>query len=99
MSGEAVRVVAHIHAKAGKEKELRAILMTLPEPTRKETGCREYRLYQNNEDPADFTFVEEWDNDAVLEIHLKTPHVQAALSQVPALVDAPPDVRRYHLVG
>ena len=99
MSREAVRVVAHIHAKAGKEQELKAILMTLMEPTRKEKGCREYRLYQNNQDRSDFTFVEEWDSDAVLEIHLKTPHVQAALSQVPALVDAEPDVRRYHLVG
>jgi quinol monooxygenase YgiN len=99
MSQAAVRVVAHIHAKAGKEKELQTILMTLLEPTRKEKGCREYRLYQNNQDSADFTFVEEWDSDAVLEVHLKTPHVQAALSQVPALVDTPPDVRRYRLVG
>jgi len=99
MSRATVRVVAHLHAKAGKENELKTILMTLLEPTRKESGCREYRLYQNNQDPADFTFVEEWDSDAVLEIHLNTPHLQATLSQVPALVDAQPDVRRYHLVG
>ena len=99
MSLEAVRVVAHIRARKGKELELKTILMTMLEPTRREKGCREYRLYQNSQDPLDLTFVEEWDSEPQLEVHLQTPHVQAALSKVPGLSDGPPDVRRYRLVG
>jgi quinol monooxygenase YgiN len=56
-------------------------------------------LLQNNEDPAQFTFVEEWESDAALEAHLKTPHLAAAFLKMPALLAAPPDIRRYSLVG
>ena len=99
MSQESVRVVAHLRAKAGKEQELKALLLSLLKPTRMEKGCREYRLYQSKQEVSDMTFVEEWDSDEALDAHLQTPHVQTVLAQVPALIYAPPDIRRYRLVG
>ena len=95
---ETVRVVAHIRARAGKEEELKRVLFRLLDPTRKESGCREYKLYQNRQDPQDLTFVEEWDTDAALDAHLESPHLETAVAAMVDLVEEEPDVRRYRHV-
>jgi quinol monooxygenase YgiN len=94
-----IKVVAHVRAKAGKEEEMKKVMLSLIEPTRKEAGCLRYELYQNKEDAADLTFVEDWEGDAALDAHMQTPHFLAAVAQIPALAGAPPDIRRYRLVG
>jgi quinol monooxygenase YgiN len=99
MSHEKIKVVAHVRAKAGKEEELKKVMLGLVEPTRKEAGCLRYALYQNKEDAADLTFVEDWESDVALDAHMQTPHFQAAVAQIPSLAAAPPDIRRYRLVG
>jgi quinol monooxygenase YgiN len=96
---ECLRVVARIVAKPDKVGELRSLLTDLIDPTRKEKGCRIYELLQNTTDPTDFTFVEEWDTDASLDAHLSAEHIQEALAKFPELTAAPPDIRRYRLVG
>ena len=99
MGNDRIKVVAHIRAKAGKEEEMKKVLLGLIEPTRKESGCLRYELYQNQEDAADLTFVEEWESDAALDSHMQTPHFQAAVAKIPLLAGAPSDIRRYRLVG
>ena len=66
MSKTTVRVVAHLVALAGHHKELKSILLDLVEPTRTENGCILYQLLQNQEDPTDFVFIEEWESEALL---------------------------------
>jgi quinol monooxygenase YgiN len=58
-----------------------------------------YHLYQNAAEPNDFTFVEEWASDAAIDAHFTTPHLQHVLANAPALLAAPPDIRRYRMVG
>ena len=99
MSNERIKVVAHVRAKAGKEEEMKKVMLNLIEPTRREAGCLRYELYQNKEDAADLTFVEDWASDAALDAHMQTPHFLAAVAQIPALAGAAPDIRRYRLVG
>jgi quinol monooxygenase YgiN len=94
-----LRVVARIIARADKVDELRSLLAGLIEPTRKEAGCISYELLQNNQDPTDLTFVEEWESDAALDAHLETEHIREALRKVPDLVSAEPDIRRYSIVS
>jgi len=94
-----IKVVAHVRAKAGKEEELKKVMLSLIAPTRKEAGCIRYELYQNKEDAADLTFVEDWENDAALNMHMQTTHFQTAVAQIPLLASGPPDIRRYRLVG
>jgi quinol monooxygenase YgiN len=94
-----VRVVARFIAAAGKSDELKKVAQALIEPTRKEPGCIRYELLQNQANPADLTFVEEWASGAALDVHMGTPHVQAALGSLPALLGAPPDIQRYNLVA
>lgn len=94
-----IRVVAHITAKPEKIEELKEMLLGLIAPTRVEAGCSRYELHQNNADPTDFAFIEEWESDAALDAHLSAPHLQAAFPRVPELCSAAPDIRRYTLVG
>jgi len=65
MRDQAVRVVARVVARPGKEDELRTLLRGLIEPTHAEPGCVTYELLQNTADPTDFTFVEEWSSEVM----------------------------------
>ena len=47
-----VHVVARYAAKAGKEEEVKAVLVTLVAPSRREIGCYQYDLLRNPADPA-----------------------------------------------
>lgn len=94
-----LRVVAHIPARQDTIEAVRSVLLGLIEPTRAEDGCIVYELLQNDADPTDFTFVEEWTDRASLEAHLASPHVQAALAKVPDLLSGEPDIRTYALIA
>ena len=93
-----LRVVAHLRAKSDKVDETKRALASLVEPTLAETGCIVYQLMQNNDDPTDFTFVEEWSgNDSLGEL-LLTDHIQKVVARAEELFAAPPDIRRYTLI-
>jgi quinol monooxygenase YgiN len=93
-----IRVVAHLTAKPDKIEETRAALTALIKPTRAEDGCIVYDLMQNNDEPTDFTFVEEWTSDASLDAHLESEHIRTLQSQADELLAVPPDIRRYTLL-
>jgi len=98
MAEDTLRVIARVKARPGKANELLSVLSSLVEPTRKEPGCLSYELLQNNEDPTDLTLIEEWQNNTALESHFATKHFKDALTKLPNLVAAEPDIRRYHVV-
>lgn len=93
-----VRVVARLIAFPDKVDDLKALLLKVVESTRTETGCIRYELLQNQADPTDFTFVEEWGSDEALNTHLGSEHVGAALARAPELLVEGPDIRRYSLL-
>ena len=94
-----LRVVAHLTAKADKIEETRAALQTLIDPTCAEEGCIRYELMQNNAEPTDFAFVEEWSSNEALDLHLQTDHIKLVVSKAEELLAAPPDIRRYTLLA
>ncbi|HEY9795065.1 MAG TPA: putative quinol monooxygenase [Leptolyngbyaceae cyanobacterium] len=99
MSKTTIRVVARVVALPDKVEEVKSVLLGLIEPTRKEEGCIVYELLQNQADPTDFTFVEEWETQALLEAHLASAHIEEAESQLDGLVAAEPDIRLYQLLA
>lgn len=99
MSKTTIRVVARVVALPDKVEEVKSVLIGLIEPTRKEDGCIVYELFQNHEDPTDFTFVEEWENPALLDAHLASTHIIQADSQLDGLLAAEPDIRLYRLLA
>ena len=93
-----VHVIARIRAKAGKEEALKAALLELVPPSRRELACHRYDLLQSTTDPREFCFIERWDTQQGLDQHAASEHVKRAGEQIADLVDAPPDIQRYELV-
>jgi len=99
MPASSLRVVARIKARPESVVEVRELLRGLVEPTRKESGCISYELLQNTEDPADFTFVEEWESAAALESHAASDHLKAIGPKLRPIVADTPDIRTYLVVN
>jgi quinol monooxygenase YgiN len=99
MSTPTLRVIARLVAFPDKVAELKSLLLSIMEPTRQEAGCIKYELLQNHADPTDFTFVEEWESAALLEQHLASTHIQAAVKKLDGLAVAPPNICRYKLLA
>ncbi|MDZ8236005.1 MAG: putative quinol monooxygenase [Nostoc sp. ChiQUE01a] len=99
MTNQTIRVVARVIALPNKVEEIKAVLLELIEPTRQEPGAIKYELLQNQYDPTDFTFVEEWTSSEALNTHMDSPHFQAAAAKIQGLVATTPDIRRYHLLA
>ncbi len=99
MSTPTLRVVARLTAFPDKVAELKSLLLSIIEPSRQDEGCIKYELLQNQADPTDFTFVEEWESATLLEVHLASTHIQAAVLKLDGLAVAHPDIRRYELLA
>ncbi len=99
MGQDSLRVIATVKARSEKVDDLRGLLMGLIAPTRQEPGCITYELLQNKEDATEFTFVEEWTDEAALESHFGRSHIQDALKRLPNLLAEELDLRRYVLVA
>jgi quinol monooxygenase YgiN len=98
MPENSLRIIARVNARADKVDELRSLLIGLVEPTRKEKGCISYELLQNQSDPTDFTFLEEWESQAALDGHSSSEHMKHLRTKLRALIDGDPENRRYSLV-
>src|SRR5208337_2929746 len=79
---ETVTVIAMFQARPGQETDLKAALIGLVSPTRKEAGCINYDLHVLTEDPAKFLFHENWTSRAHLDAHLKNQHIQVLLPRL-----------------
>jgi quinol monooxygenase YgiN len=99
MTSPTLRVVARVVALPEKVEALKAVLLELVELTRHETGCIKYELLQNQSDPTDFTFVEEWTSHDALNTHLVSAHMKAAGAKLTGLVAAESDIRQYNLLA
>ena len=80
-------VIARMHAKPGKEQELRDALAALVEPTSKEKGYVNYDLHQGVEDPGWFFFYENWESAEDLDAHLQAPHLVEFAGRLGELLD------------
>lgn len=94
-----LRVVARVKAKPDKVAEVREALLGLVEPTRREAGCIVYELLQNQDDPTDFTFVEEWESQSALDLHAVSEHIAATRETLKGIVEGPTDIRTYDVVA
>lgn len=80
-------VIATIVAKAGHEAALEKCLRAILEPTRAETGCLSYELHQDLEHSASFYMLERWTDDAALQAHSNSAHIQAFRAQAGELIE------------
>jgi len=82
----AVTIVAKVTAKSDAVEAVKTELLKMISPTRQEEGCIEYRLHQDNDDPAVFVFYENWKSLVCLEQHMNSKHFQAYVAAVGDLI-------------
>lgn len=87
MSSEAIVVVATFRAAPGRIADLRRRLEEMIEPSRAESTCRRYELFDSVDDPDVLFFDEEWASQGAHDAHLRTPHVQRLLVDLEGLID------------
>ena len=68
MERNTLHVVAHLQARPEKREHLRTLLLGLVAPTHREAGCLRYQMLENETDPLEFTFVEEWQDTPSLDV-------------------------------
>jgi quinol monooxygenase YgiN len=68
-----VHVIARFVAHEGRENQLRALLQGMLTPTRAESGCESYELYESDS-RGRFYLNETWESQAALDQHLTPPH-------------------------
>ncbi|WP_432470526.1 putative quinol monooxygenase [Amphritea sp. HPY] len=72
-------IVARIEAKPDQVELVKSELTKLIEPTRKEQGCIQYDLHQDNDRPEVFVFYENWETRALWQAHMENDHLKAYL--------------------
>lgn len=82
-----ITVVAKIVTKRDSVEDVKAELLKLIPPTRKESGCIEYNLHQDNQDPSIFLFYETWEDAASIENHVSTDHYKAYVKALDGLLE------------
>lgn len=83
----ALTIVAHITAKPDQVDLVRKELESLIPATRAETGCLEYELHLDNENPAHFMFYETWQSPEDWQSHMKSAHLQQVLKAVEPVLE------------
>jgi quinol monooxygenase YgiN len=93
-----IRVIARALARAGKEDQLRNILVAMLTPTRAEQGCRLYELYESSNRGL-YYFYEKWESQDALERHIETPHYKQLAQDVRDLLESAFEVNVLDRIG
>lgn len=68
-------IIAKILAKPEKQELVKTELQKLIGTTRKEKGCINYDLHQDNENPNLFLFYENWESRELWQAHINNTHI------------------------
>jgi quinol monooxygenase YgiN len=83
-----VRVIARSVARKGKENQLRELLRGMLAPTRGESGCKLYELYESDS-KGRFYFYETWESQAALDQHAASAHFKHLEQTIGELIQEP----------
>ena len=85
-------VIAKFRAKPGSEEQTRHALLGMTAPSRAESGCLNYDIYQFNDDPALHFTYENWTGKPALDEHIETPHFKNLCEILKPLLAAPMEI-------
>jgi len=68
-------IVAIIESMPGHELEVETALLNLVQPTLAETGCLQYDLHRDHQNPDVFLFFENWVTRSDWEVHMESDHL------------------------
>lgn len=82
-----IKVVAKVLVKEGKVEEFKAVAKKLVEASVADEGNIYYTLNVSVQNPREFAILECWENQDVLDLHMKTPHFLAAMGPLGELAE------------
>jgi quinol monooxygenase YgiN len=92
-------VIAHLVAQPNKIEETKRFLLNLVPQTRPEPGCVEYHLHQDNDNPAEFTFYENWTDRGEWDKHMLLPHLEEFARRADELFAVKPHIRLMTMIS
>lgn len=99
ISDGAYSIVAEVHAKPGKERELREATLPLVRLVRGDPKNLVYFLQEDREAPGRFIFYEVFATRADFEAHNTMPYVQQWFGRLPEPAEGGVTVRRLEILG
>jgi quinol monooxygenase YgiN len=78
-------MIAVLDAKPGLAGAFRERIVELVRDVRREPGCATFTAYEARDTPGRFYLYEVYTDAAAFDAHLKTDHVRAFISAIPAL--------------
>ncbi len=82
-----IKVVAKNKINVDKVEIVLSMYEELVKATRMEEGCIAYELFQDVEDSSVLTMIEEWEDKASLDQHMKTEHFMRIVPMVGKFVE------------
>ena len=83
-----IAVVARFKVKSESVDYVREQFLSLVVPTLNyDDGCINYDLYQDNDDPSLFYFLENWESRELLDRHSNSHHVQACRKNTAGMIE------------
>ena len=80
-------IVANIKAKPDKVDLVKTELLKLITMTRNEQGCVNYDLHQDNDNPAQFIFYENWETHELWQAHMGNVHLKEYMQATEGAVE------------
>ena len=90
-----ITIVARCSVKVDKVEDLVELALDLVKASRSEAGNVSYDFYTDLADPAKFTFVEVWKDQAAIDLHNATPHFGGFVDKAGPLFAGPLDIALY----
>lgn len=92
-------IIATIAAKAGMEERMQEDLESLLTPTRAESGCINFDLLVDLNNPSIFVLYENWQDRAALDAHFQQPYVKQVLESYEQTLAQPIAVMSLQKIG
>ena len=92
-------VIAELQGKPDKREELAAALSKAAAASRQEEGCQAYSFARDLEDDDRYVSVELWKDQAAIDNHFQTPHLQELLATSKDLLAGRPVITTYETEG
>lgn len=82
----------------GKERDFLDIAKKMAEETRKEAGCRYYRLAKDTAERDIYYFIEAYEDEAALEAHRNSTHFKTYVPQLGAVRTKPSELTKCEVI-
>lgn len=90
-----ITIIAKFSLKPQKGDEFIKAAIKLTRETRKEKGCLSYKILKSDADENNYTFIEEWLNDAAIEAHNNSKHFNGFLDEIKEMTASEIKIERF----